>query len=61
MVKLVGDALDQVPRRERREFPQRLKGVRWALLKGEDRLTGAELRTRQRVCAGKLQTGKAFN
>ena len=61
VVKLVGDALDQVRRRERREFPQELKGVRWAMLKGEDRLTEAERRTRQRVCAGKLQTGKAFN
>ncbi len=61
VVKLVGDALDRVRRRERREFPQELKGVRWAMLKGEDRLTDAERRTRQRVCAGKLQTGKAFN
>jgi len=31
------------------------------MLKGEDRLSEAERRTRQRVCAGKLQTGKAFN
>ena len=61
VVQLVGNALDQVRRRERREFPQELKGVRWAMLKGEDRLTEAERRTRQRVCSGKLQTGKAFN
>jgi transposase len=61
VVKLVGDALDQVRRREHLEFPQQLKGVRWAMLKGEDRLTEAERRTRQRVCAGQLQTGKAFN
>jgi transposase len=61
VVKLVGDALDQVRRRERREFPQELKGVRRAMLKGEDKLSDEERRTRQRVCAGKLQTGKAFN
>jgi len=31
------------------------------MLKGEDKLTAEERKTRQRVCAGKLQTGKAFN
>ena len=61
VVQLLSHALDQVRRRERREFPEQLKGVRWAMLKGADRLTEAERRTRQRVCAGKLQTGKAFN
>lgn len=61
VVQLVSRALDQVRRRERRQFPQELRGVRWALLKGEARLTDAERRTRQRVCAGRLQTGKAFN
>lgn len=61
VVQLVTHALDQVRRRERREFPESLKGVRWAMLKGEDRLSEEERKTRQRVCAGKLQTGKAFN
>lgn len=61
MVQLVSQALDRVRRRERRQFPQELRGVRWAMLKGEERLTDAERRTRQRVCAGRLQTGKAFN
>ena len=61
VVQLVSHALDQVRRRERREFPQELKGVRWAMLKGEEKLTEEERNTRQRVCAGKLQTGKAFN
>lgn len=61
VVQLVSQALDQVRRRERREFPEELKGVRWAMLKGEDKLSDAERKTRQRVCAGKLQTGKAFN
>jgi len=61
VVQLVSAALDQVRRRERREFPAELKGVRWAMLKGEEKLTEQERKTRQRVCAGKLQTGKAFN
>jgi len=60
-VKLVSDALDKVRKRARREFPEALKGVRWAMLKGDDKLTEEERRLRQRVCAGKLQTGKAFN
>jgi transposase len=37
VVQLVSQALDQVRRRERREFPAELKGVRWAMLKGEDK------------------------
>ena len=61
VVQLVSQALDQVRRRERREFPEELKGVRWAMLKGEDKLTEEQRTTRRRVCAGKLQTGKAFN
>lgn len=61
VVQLVTSALDEVRRRERREFPDALKGVRWALLKGEGKLTEEQRKTRQRVCAGQLQTGKAFN
>jgi transposase len=61
VVQLVSHALDQVRRRERRAFPAELKGVRWALLKGEGTLTEAERDTRRRVCVGQLQTGKAFN
>lgn len=61
VVQLVSGALDEVRRRERREFPAELKGVRWAMLKGEDKLTEQERATRSRVCAGQLQTGKAFN
>jgi transposase len=61
VVQLVSHALDQARRRERREFPEELKGVRRAMLKGEDKLTDEERNARQRVCAGKLQTGKAFN
>lgn len=61
VVQLVSQALDQVRRRERREFPAELKGARWAMLKGADKLTDAERATRSRICAGKLHTGKAFN
>lgn len=61
VVQLVSQALDEVRRRERREFPAELKGVRWAMLKGEDKLSEEERATRSRVCSGKLQTGKAFN
>ena len=53
VVQLVSQALDQVRRRERREFPEELKGVRWAMLKGEDKLTEEQRTTRRRVCAGK--------
>ena len=48
---LVSNALDQVRRRERREFPEELKGVRWAMLKGEDKLSDEERAARSRVCA----------
>ena len=61
VVQLVTQALDEVRRRERREFPEELKGLRWSLLKGEDKLTEEQRQTRARVLAGKLQTGKAFN
>lgn len=61
VVQLVSKALDDVRRRERHDFPQELKGVRWAMLKGEDKLSDEERATRSRVCAGKTQTGKAFN
>jgi transposase len=61
VVQLVSQALDEVRRRERHDFPQELKGVRWAMLKGEDKLSDEERAMRSRVCAGKTQTGKAFN
>lgn len=61
VVQLVTNALDQVRRRERREYPEKLKGCRWALLKSYEKLTEAEKKIRDRVCAGQLQTGKAYN
>jgi transposase len=60
VVQLATRALDEVRRRERREFPELLRGARWSLLKKEDQLSEEEQRIRRRVCAGKLQTGKAF-
>lgn len=61
VVKLVTEALDEVRRRESREFPEQLKGTRWIWLKSEGKLTEAQQAERQRLCAGKLQTGKAYN
>ncbi len=61
VVKLVGEALDEVRKRERREFPEELKGALWALRKDWSQLTEEERRIRERVLGGRLQTGKAFN
>lgn len=61
VVQLATRALDAVRRRERQEFPQELHGARWALLKPQSQLTAEQQQIRQRVCSGKLQTGKAFN
>ena len=57
----VSAAVDRVLRRERHEFPEELKGKRWILLKGDEKLTEAERKERRDLCSGKLQTGKAFN
>lgn len=61
VVKLVTEALDQVRRRESRQFPEELKGKRWLFLKGETKLSGEQKAERRRLCSGRLQTGKAFN
>ncbi len=61
VVQLATRALDEVRRRERREFRQELQGARWALLKPQNQLTPEQQQIRQRVCSGQLQTGKAFN
>lgn len=61
IVKLVTEALDEVRRRESREFPEQLKGTRWIWLKSEGKLTEAQQAQRERLCAGQLQTGKAYN
>ena len=47
VVQLVTHALDEVRRRERMAFPNELKKVQWALLKGEDKLTNADRETRR--------------
>lgn len=61
VVQLATRALDEVRRRERREFPQQLPGARWALLKPQSQFTAEQQQIRQRVCSGQLQTGKAFS
>jgi transposase len=61
LVQLVTQAVDEVRRRERKVFPEELKGKRWLFLKGDAKLSDAERLERQRLCAGRLQTGKAFN
>lgn len=61
VVKLVGEALDEVRKRERQQFPEELKGALWALKKDWSRLTEEERKIRERVLGGHLQTGKAFN
>jgi transposase len=61
VVALAQAAVDQVRRRERGQFPQEPKGMRWVLLKSYEKLTPAQQADRDRVCRGKLQTGKACN
>jgi transposase len=61
VVQLVTQAVDEVRRRESKTFPAELKGKRWLFLKGEAKLSENEQQERQRLCAGQLQTGKAFN
>lgn len=61
VVKMATEAVDEVRRRERRDFPNELKGKRWLFLKGEDKLSEEEKAERRRLCSGRLQTGKAFN
>ena len=61
VIAAVSAAVDRVRRRERHEFPEELKGKRWILLKGDEKLTEAERKERRVLCSGKLQTGKAFN
>jgi transposase len=60
VIQAVSEALDEVRRRERKSFPELLKGTRWLFLKGADKLTAEELAQRDRLCRGKLQTGRAY-
>jgi len=45
VVQLATRALDEVRRRERREFPQQLLGARWELLKPQSQLTAEQQQT----------------
>jgi len=60
VVQLVSQALDEVRRRERKSFPELLKGTRWVWLKGEEKLSEAERAQRDRLCQGKLHTARAY-
>lgn len=61
LMKLAGEAVDQVRRRERKEFPERLKGTRWLWLKRPERLKPEEQRKLERLRRSQLQTGRAYN
>jgi transposase len=59
VVQSVSTAVDAVRRRERQSFPELLKGTRWLLLKGDDKLTAERQAQRNQLCGGKLHTGRA--
>lgn len=61
LMKLAGEAVDKVRRRERKEFPERLKGTRWLWLKRPERLTPEETAELTKLRRGNLQTGRAYN
>jgi transposase len=61
VVQLATRAVDEVRRRERKEFPQELKGMRWLLLKGYEKLDDQEKSRLRKLRTGHLQTGKAYN
>ena len=48
----VSHALDEVRRHERRVFRAELKKVRWAPLKGDDKLTEADAAVAEKVLKG---------
>jgi transposase len=60
VVQLVSQALDEVRRRERKSFPELLKGTRWIWLKGAEKLSEAERAHRDQLCQGKLHTARAY-
>lgn len=60
VVQLVTKAVDEVRRRERKKFPELLKGTRWLLLKGDAKLDEQDRQRRDRLCQAKLQTGRSY-
>jgi len=61
IVQLATRAVDEVRRRERKQFPQELKHARWLLLKGYEKLNDEEKSRLRAVRTSHLQTGKAYN
>ena len=61
LMKLAGEAVDKVRRRERKDFPDQLKGTRWLWLKRPERLMPEELSELARLRRSQLQTGRAYN
>lgn len=59
VVQLITAGVDQVRRRESRQFPQLLKGTRYLWLKNDAKLTQAQRQTLQELARSKLQTAKA--
>lgn len=61
IVQLATRAVDEVRRRERKQFPQELKHARWLLLKGFEKLQEEEKIRLRALRTSHLQTGKAYN
>lgn len=61
IVQLATRAVDEVRRRERKQFPQELKHARWLLLKGFEKLKEEEKSRLRTLRTSHLQTGKAYN
>ena len=61
IVQLATRAVDEVRRRERKQFPQELKHARWLLLKGFEKLNEEEKSRLRGLRTSHLQTGKAYN
>ena len=61
IVQLATRAVDEVRRRERKQFPQELKHARWLLLKGFEKLDEEQKSRLRTLRTSHLQTGKAYN
>lgn len=59
VISLVSRAVDQIRRRESKEFPELLKGTRYLWLKNEENLSPEQSAQRQALKGSKLQTAKA--
>ncbi len=60
VVQLVTKAVDEVRRRERKNFPELLQGTRWLFLKGDAKLDEQDPQHRDRLSQTKLQTGRSY-